>query len=834
MIFTQKHKVVVRVYLILLSILSIILASGIGLAFAVNTSNKNIENFIQEKPALPSVILDINGKVISELVGEEQRILLEFNEIPKEQVFALISREDTSFFEHSGFNVKGFFRALFFLIIRGNTDAGGGSSLTNQIAKDRLGNMYKRNVLTKLHELWASWQLERQYSKNEIMQIYLNKVNFGHGNYGIEAISQFFFGHGAKENDVAEAAITSIQMAYPGKYSPFRRPKTAKYLQKQVIDQMVENGFTTKEEADLAFANYWNTFDWSMDAENNAQSTRTKNDKAQWFTEYVRGETKKHLFGTRNILKDGYKIHTTLDLDFQAAADKYVLEKLESVREGYKVRDKAKKEVAYGQFAPIISLMGLVGNIPEIKVEEKIADRQQKEKFQEIAIREWRILSLLTGNTNLNKIAIDGAMQKNEERDDQIETALLTVENSTGQIRAMIGGSKFESTNQYNRALDANVSPGSSFKPLYFSAGISSDQLTAGTHFVDQPKSFEMDGREPYTPGNYGGKWRGNVLLRYALNSSLNIPAIEVLETIGFDAAIERSAKLLGILDRKEVKAEFGNQRYFSLALGTNAVSPAQMARAYTAFANAGRAVEPYGIRFIEDQRGQIIVHVEDEMLQKSYNPLNQVMSPQDAYIMTNIMETTLQPGGTLNYGRRIVDGFDGMAMAGKTGTSQNWQHAWTIGYSPYYTTAVWYGFDKGSNTLGQNNNGAELAGPIWAKYMKDIHKGLPKKDFHRPQGIVERVICRTTGDLATQKCPSTIREVFKAGTEPTQYDTYHTVTEIAKEKAIINILDDLIIEFGDNEIWKPIEDDLIFNPDDSDDDFSDFGSDDDSFEILD
>lgn len=806
MIFTQKNRTGFKVLITLFFILLTILAAGLGMALAVNINNKNFENFIQEKPSLPSVILDRNGKVISELVGQEQRTLLEFNEIPKIQVFALLSREDNPFFEHSGFSVRGFSRAVFRILTTGTLTHGGGSTLTQQLAKIRLGNIFDRSIKTKLEELWETWQIERQYSKQEIMQMYLNKVNFGHGAYGIEAVSNYFFEHSAKDNSAAESVMCAIQVAKPFLYSPDRNPVSAKKVQRTVLTQMVANGYITKEEADKSFATYWSNHDWSRDSSQNVHDTRNRQDKAQWFTEYVREEIKNLLYGTQDVYKDGYKIHTTLDLEYQAAADKYVLERLAKVRKGFKTVSNNKRDTVYTQFSPIISMMGLVANIPDIKVEDKVKKRKETEYFNTTVVPKLRVISLLTGIGSVNNISQIALKEREQDSKNQIETGLITVENSTGKILALIGGSKFEYLNQYNRALNAKVSPGSSFKPLYFSAGISSNQLTAATHFMDQPKSFELDGTEPYTPNNYGGKWYGHILLRTVLNKSLNIPSIEALSIVGFDAAIDRSAALLGITDPSQKRKQF--DRKFPLALGTLSASPRQMARAFATFANGGVATEAYGIRFIESQKGAIIAHVEDDMLKRSYSPQNILMSEQDAYIMTNILETTLT-AGTLNYGRRNVEGFDGMAIAGKTGTSQNWKDSWTVGYSPYYTTSLWYGFDSGGNTLGQYNNGAVLAGDVWSRYMKEIHKDLPKRQFHRPEGIVERSICTVSGDLHSQKCPYSRREVFKAGTEPTGFCEYHSFIQEARNEGIQKIMDSIEIEVSPNEEL------LIYEPDD-------------------
>ena len=188
----------------------------------------------------------------------------------------------------SYYGIRGFSRALFSMLKNGNLDGGGGSTLTMQLAKIRLDNVFNRTVFTKLLELWEAWQIERQYTKQEIMQMYLNKVNFGHGAYGIEAVSKYFFEHSAKENTPAESVMSVIQVARPTLYSPDRNPGSAKKVQQRVLSQMVANGYLTQEEADKSFATYWANFDWSRDGSETVHNARNREDQAPWFTEYVR------------------------------------------------------------------------------------------------------------------------------------------------------------------------------------------------------------------------------------------------------------------------------------------------------------------------------------------------------------------------------------------------------------------------------------------------------------------------------------------------------------------------------------------------------------------
>jgi penicillin-binding protein 1A len=336
--------------------------------------------------------------------------------------------------------------------------------------------------------------------------------------------------------------------------------------------------------------------------------------------------------------------------------------------------------------------------------------------------------------------------------------------------------------------MDSKVMPGSAFKPLYYSAAISSGAVTPATRIYDSPRVFISPDGTPYIPSNYAGRWAGYVLLRNALALSLNIPSLTVLETIGFDAAISRSAALLGITDPQEIGETF--DRVYPLGLGILGVSPIRMARAYATIANQGSAVEPIAIRYIEDRDGNIIVNPERELREAQEKQNLQIMSPQSAYLMTNLMQSTVSIG-TLSYARRTVDGFDGMPIAGKTGTTQNWTDAWAIGYSPYYTTSWWIGFDRRGNSLGRNQTGATSVGPYWARYMKTIHEDLPRIDFARPgTGIVEVEIDTRTGMLPEADTPGDRRrrEIFIAGTEPKTRSNLARFSREQEEQQVIKI----------------------------------------------
>ncbi|MFW5686253.1 MAG: penicillin-binding transpeptidase domain-containing protein, partial [Spirochaetota bacterium] len=355
-----------------------------------------------------------------------------------------------------------------------------------------------------------------------------------------------------------------------------------------------------------------------------------------------------------------------------------------------------------------------------------------------------------------------------------VEGALVTLENDTGHILAMVGGSPFESGNQNNRAINARRPPGSSFKPLYYAAAVDTQTISPATVFMDSPVVFWNNDGTPYIPENYNGEWNGPTRTRYALATSMNVVSLKILDAVGFTDALGTAGRLLGLNETQMAERRF--EPRYPVGLGTVSVSPLLMAKAFATFPNGGREVVPISIRYIEDRRGNTILSpaqdVAQELVRKGRQA--QIISPQAAYIMTDMLQSTVEYG-TLRNRRLLVGGFDDMPMAGKTGTTQNWSDAWTVGFSPYMTTAVWLGFDRGgSNSLGTNQTGAQTAGPIWARYMKDIHQDLPTREFERPNGIVEVTVSAKTGRLPTEDYRGeTVEEIFIAGsrTIPTEFD---------------------------------------------------------------
>ncbi len=809
MFFTGKRKVIIYILIACMGLSSVLLSLGMGLAVAKTVNLKNNEEFGEVTTALPSVLLDVEGRVITEFFSDEKRENVSLTELPKNLIYAIITREDASYFYHSGISVIGTLKAIIQNVVTGSLR--GASTITQQLAGNIYADRSDVSVTRKLKELWYSFQMERQYTKGEILERYLNRVGFGHNTYGVETASEYYFDHPAAENTIAESAMLVIQVANPtGRFSPFRNPEFARDRQTFVINEMADNGYIDREKGMLSLDRYWMGFDWSKD--NYSSAFYERDDKAPWFSEYIRNQLDEMLFGQKNIYRDGYVVHSTLDLDVQAVADRTLAAGREDWTTTYERNLNKKVSTTNAAYASMIDLLSLVFNIDDLRVAGKQERREAQEQYYNEITPVMDVISLLFGIDDL-KYLVNMSYAKNSDRKklSTIQTALLTLGNldeNEGYITAMIGGNQYDRDNKYNRVLLGTLQPGSSFKPLYYSAAIASRKFTPATRLWDGPIAFRNPDGTYYTPQNYKGTWNGHFLLRRALATSQNVPSLQVLDGIGFVKAIDMAAALMGIDDEEEKLAVF--PRLFPLGLGIIEAAPIQMAQAYATISNEGRRVNPLAIRYVEDRNGAIILNPEKDLREEQRKNPVQVLTPQEAYIMTSILHSTTTIG-TLRGGTKWGTIIPGIELAGKTGTTQNWSDAWTCGFSPYYTTVMWAGFDRKGATLGVELTGSTATGMYWGPYMRDIHKGLPPKSFERPEtGIVEVEICSESGKIPTDACPNSYSEVFLAGTEPTEFCDYHTYTAETKEQSVDKLMGSIDL-LGDEVFsqYNPLEDSL-------------------------
>ncbi|MDR1373906.1 MAG: PBP1A family penicillin-binding protein [Treponema sp.] len=796
----------VRVFAAFVIITAVVIGIGLGLSLAATSNIQNLENFTEFAPALPTKIVDINGTLITEFSADEKRELVSLSVLPRHLIDAVLAREDPDFYNHKGFSIRGIARAAFGQLIR--HPLGGGSTITQQVAGTLYTNRAEKTLSRKIRELWWAFQMERRYTKNEILEIYLNYMYMGPGVFGVEAASKYFFGHSARDITLAEAAILVIQLSNPSRYNPLDNPNLAMDRQQAVLNKMIELGYATREEADASFDEYWNSYDYTR-ASTSAYYNRE--DAAPWFSEYVRRELDSMMYGTMDYYRDGYTVQTTLDLNFQQAAAKYMQEGLIKANKEYASSAGTRLVQAERVYVPIVDLLSLYFNLDTIHA---ASDSQNESKAVSRYIKTINpavdMASLVFGIQELKNITgVAFAEQKKSAEQNVVEGALIAIENETGYIKALIGGSKYDESNQLIRAVQARVMPGSSFKPLYYSAAIDSRKFTASTLIYDLPMVFHNEDGTPYIPLNFRGEWKGPVLLYDALAQSMNIVSLKVLDSIGFDAAINRAASLLGITDADTKRRTF--PRVYPMGLGIISVSPLQMVRAFAIFGNQGREVTPIAIRSVEDRNGRVVLDTEREvrLQQRRLGGDIQVISPQNAYIMTSLLRKTVEMG-TLQYGSGYGAKFTfvdekgtkyRIPAAGKTGTTQNWADAWAVGFTPYYTTAIWFGFDKPGNSLGLSLTGATLAGPVWGDFMREIHQGLPRRDFVRPStGIVDVTVCSKSGMLPTAACPGTVTLSFLAGTAPTEVCNLHGEQALANTALSLETLRLDTIRFGGDE----------------------------------
>lgn len=773
MVFHKRRRVTLYLSLAFTALIAVGIGVTTGLALASVRNTPNIDTYGSQDAALPSQVLDRHGRLVTQFFSDERRELVTIDHLPKHLIYALITREDNQFFDHNGFSVVGTARAAFNLVTRRYVS--GGSTITQQLAGHLYADRREFSIMRKLRELWWAFQIERHWTKHEILERYLNTMYFGHGNYGVESASQYFFGHTARDLTVAESVMLVIQLANPSLYSPIRRPNEARTMQRRILDQMVTLGYVTAEEADYSFAEYWASYDFTRSSTSTAFFERE--DRAPYFSEYVRYQLQNELLlGSLDINRDGFTVHTTIDLDYQAAAERYFRAGLQQANRIF--RENVATQAAQGDaLVPVIDLLSLTFDIPGIRV----ADAKQRQSatayYRNTLNPLTDMLALMFGADEQDELRfvsrISQAQSVQRAQRTTVEGALITLDNDTGHILAMIGGSQFEARNQFNRAVDAGVQPGSAFKPLYYAAALEEKVITPASMIYDSPVVFWNDDGTPYTPRNFRGEWHGPVLVREALSRSMNVPSLRILDQLGFTAALQTSGRMLGIPE-----ADFARRnlvRRYPVGLGIVDASPMEMARAFSVFATQGRELTPVAVRYIEDRSGRIILEPERDLRveQQRRGADAQIISPQTAYVMTDILKTAVERG-TLAGAARIAGGLrDDIPMAGKTGTTQNWADAWTVGYSPYMTTALWYGFDRGGFSLGWNQTGAVTAGPVWARYMREIHADLPPREFTRPaDGLVEVAVSTRSGLLPTENYRGSTRtELFIAGTEPRQFD---------------------------------------------------------------
>ena len=748
-------------------------------AFIVYTkANKDLPDVLSLKNYKPNLITEVyddGNKLISEFYIE-RRVLLPLNNITPMMKLATLAVEDDQFYKHKGFNFKRIAGALWSNIKAGGV-VEGGSTITQQITKTMFLTP-ERTLFRKIREAILATRIEKNFSKDEILEIYLNQIYYGHSAYGVEAAALVYFGRHVNELTLPEIAMIVGLPRAPKLYSPYFSPERAKNRRNHVLKRMESLGHITHEEAEDA-----------VKSDLKLKERGERKNFAPYFSEYIR-QYVEDKYGSSGLYKGGLKVYTTLKTEHQEAAESAVEEGLREIdkRLGYrgplgnvkplgqyidwrKVDEIEQKNFPDGRERNENRALGVV---TEVMPEKVFVSTKDTRGYIYVKDMEWAhkhdpaVDALSFGKAkNANEVlkvgnVIDikileekdkkGNLKFALEQEPVIQGALLCIEPATGFVSAMVGGYDFHKS-KFNRAIQAQRQPGSAFKPIVYSASFEKG-FTPASVFIDSPIIFEEKDEENWKPANFEEKFYGPTNLRTALTHSRNVITIKLLQSMGVKHILEY-ARRLGI--KSYLTPDL------SLALGTSGVTLYELTSAYGVFSNKGIKTEPMAIKSITDKDGNL--------LEENKPQEERVISEELAFITTNILQSVVQEG--TGWRAKTL----GRPVAGKTGTTNNYMDAWFLGYTPDLIAGVWVGMDK-DEPIGKNETGARAANPIWVRFMEKALKGMPVKNFQIPTGVVFTKIDKKTGLLATPETTDMALECFIEGTEPTEFSDGEAKTD--------------------------------------------------------
>ncbi len=711
------------------------------------------------QPDVTTRIYDKNNILIGEIFSEKREVV-PYDRIPQHLKNAFIAMEDTEFYDHWGINPKGIVRAFFVNIFSGSIRQGG-STITQQLAKVMLTSG-ERSLYRKVKEAFISLMIEATYSKDEILNLYLNQIFLGHGAYGVQSAAKLYFGKDVWNLNLAECSLLATLPAAPNMLSPIKYPRTAWTRHRVALSRMVEMGYITVPQGEKAYMDFWPDFLYKiqdMSPTLNAFSSRINN--APWFTEYIRRDLVKK-YGEETVYSGGLSVYTTLDINKQTAGQRILKEALDrqsAVSSGLSFNNE---EYVMNHFSDEISLASFILNTPAFRRKGSIENSRFNSHVRSNVVEELEGINFLAGMDNIGEFIDRYKSTYSEDRELQrVEGCIISINQQNGYIEAMIGGGEFSSINQLNRTMQSKRQPGSSIKPLLYAAAIESGKFTASTTVLDSPIVYlDMEGSD-WMPENYEGEYYGFVRIRRALEKSINVVSIRIAEAIGIDVVINYYAKLLKF-NNDEKKARI--QRNFSIALGTLEVSPFEITRAYSIIANGGRDVIPFAVRYIKDRNGNILENREQEinsiLMEEARNGTIQIIRPETAQVMISLMRSVIS-AGTARHAN------PGRPVAGKTGTTNNWKDAWFIGFTANLTTGIWMGYDKMGLSLGTGQAAAGIVAPVWGNYMRAALVNDPVMEFPVYAGLQQITVCANSGLLPGPMCREQISEVYIPGFVP-------------------------------------------------------------------
>lgn len=751
---------------VIVAVAGIIAGVTIGLILSYNRDLPRIEELERTHLSESTQVFADDGTLIGGF-SIEKRIVVSSDKIPDVVKKAFVTAEDRDFYHHFGFSIPRIIKAIIIDIKKGKK-VQGASTITQQLAR-MLFLTREKTLKRKIRELLLAIQIERKYTKDQILNFYLNNIYLGHGIYGVEAASRFYFGKHVWELTPHEAATLAALPRSPARLSPYVAPERLLKRRNYILINMAKEGYITQEVA-------------AKEVKAPLGVVDIHKRESQQIGAYFIEEVRKYIaekYGSDVVYRGGLRVYTTLNINMEKAAE-------EALKEGLKELDKRQ-----GWRRPKINLLKKGIDLQKYEAEEWKTGIYEGETYPAVVLSVERKKALVrvgnytatltlkdarwTRTGSLTRLFRKGdiiqvKVKKKEENNikvslDQIpivEGAFIAIDHRTGEIKAMVGGYSFERS-QFNRAMQAMRQTGSTIKPIVYSAALQSG-WTPASIIIDEPVSFvDPWTGEVWEPKNYDEVYKGWVTLRRGLEESRNVVTAKLVAAITPEKVVEY-AKKFGITSKLKP--------YLSIALGSFEVKLIEMTSAFTVFPNQGTRIEPYFIRKIEDRYGNI--------LEVSRRKVHVVLPPETAFQMTYMLQGVVQRGTA--WRARVLK----RPVGGKTGTTDEYTDAWFVGFSPSITAGVWVGFDV-KKTLGRDETGSRAALPVWIKFMEQYFKDRPVEKFQVPPNIIFVKIDSYTGKLAMPFCLHTIDEAFVPGTEPKEFcseedhlhvlDYYHKIT---------------------------------------------------------
>ncbi len=749
----------------------------VGMFYYVSPRLPPIDSLKDVRFQVPLRVYSADGRLMAEF-GEKRRSPLRYEQIPPLLIKAVLGAEDDRFFEHPGVDYQGILRAVGLLLLTGEK-AQGGSTITMQVARNFFLSREK-TFLRKFSEILLALKIEKALSKQEILELYLNKIYLGNRAYGVGAAAKVYYGKPIDELSLPELAMIAGLPKAPSRYNPIVNPQRAVLRRNYVLGRMRQLGFI--DEA---------TYQAAVKAPVTARLHRQAPELEAPYAAEMARKFMLQRYGN-GAYTEGYRVYTTIDSRLQAKANRALRYNLLAYEErhGYRGPEQHLDALDYSEPQQWEAALQQRPRVPLLHAGVVI---EVGERSALVYLRGGRIAHLCWRGLRWAAPYVDGNRPGRAPRRagdilaagdvirlydagggrwslgqiPQVEGALVSLRPRDGAIISVVGGYDFYRS-KFNRAAQARRQPGSNFKPFIYSAALERG-YTAATLINDAPVVFRDPGLEDiWRPENYSGKFFGPTRLREALVKSRNLVSIRILRSIGVPYALNY-VKRFGF-DPRELP------RNLSLALGSASLTPLQIVRGYAVFANGGYLVEPYIVARVEDNDGQVLfeadpavvcerdcsVESEDGGL-RLLRKAPRTVSPENVYIMTSIMQDIVKRGT----GRRarVLKRGD---LAGKTGTTNDQRDAWFSGFNPDVVATAWVGFDE-PRPLGDHETGGRAALPMWISFMREALKGLPEKPLVQPPGIVTVRIDPKTGLLAGPDFPGAIFEIFREQNVPTQ-----------------------------------------------------------------